>query len=142
MANLISSRAQLARQYMSRLQQSFRSGAVEDGGFSPLDNKFLNKLTLYIEDNLSSENLDINSMASYMNVSMSSLYRKLKSLTGISANDYVRKIKLRKAAEMLASGEFNVSETAWNIGISSFSYFRQIFKEEFGCTPSEFKKKS
>ena len=141
-ANLISSRAQLARQYMSRLQQSFRSGAVEDGGFSPLDNKFLNKLTLYIEDNLSSENLDINSMALYMNVSMSSLYRKLKSLTGISANDYVRKIKLRKAAEMLASGEFNVSETAWNIGISSFSYFRQIFKEEFGCTPSEFKKRS
>ena len=85
--------------------------------------------------------LDINNMASYMNVSVSSLYRKLKSLTGVSANDYVRKIKLRKAAEMLSSGEFNVSETAWNIGISSFSYFRQIFKEEFGCTPSEFKKR-
>ena len=47
-------------------------------------------------------------MASYMNVSMSSLYRKLKSLTGISSNDYVRKIKLSKAAEMLASGELNV----------------------------------
>ena len=127
---------------MSRLNNPSAPAAGEDNGFSPLDNKFLNKLTLYIEDNLSSENLDINNMASYMNVSVSSLYRKLKSLTGISANDYVRKIKLRKAAEMLASGEFNVSETAWNIGISSFSYFRQIFKEEFGCTPSEFKKKS
>lgn len=141
-ANLIFSRAQIARQYLKRLNNFSAPKVEEDSGFSPLDNKFLSKLSSYIEDNMSSETLDINNMASYMNVSVSSLYRKLKSLTGVSANDYVRKIKLRKAAEMLSSGKFNVSETAWNIGISSFSYFRQIFKEEFGCTPSEFKKKS
>lgn len=140
-ANLIFSRAQIARQYLKRLNNFSAPKVEENSGFSPLDNKFLSKLSSYIEDNMSSETLDINNMASYMNVSVSSLYRKLKSLTGVSANDYVRKIKLRKAAEMLSSGEFNVSETAWNIGISSFSYFRQIFKEEFGCTPSEFKKK-
>lgn len=141
-ANLLFSRAQIARQYLKRLNNFSAPKVEENSGFSPLDNKFLSKLSSYIEDNMSSEMLDINNMASYMNVSVSSLYRKLKSLTGVSANDYVRKIKLRKAAEMLSSGEFNVSETAWNIGISSFSYFRQIFKEEFGCTPSEFKKKS
>ena len=141
-ANLIFSRAQIARQYLKRLNNFSAPKVEESSGFSPLDNKFLSKLSSYIEDNMSSETLDINNMASYMNVSVSSLYRKLKSLIGVSANDYVRKIKLRKAAEMLSSGEFNVSETAWNIGISSFSYFRQIFKEEFGCTPSEFKKKS
>lgn len=141
-ANLIFSRAQIAHQYLKRLNNFSAPKVEENSGFSPLDNKFLSKLSSYIEDNMSSETLDINNMASYMNVSVSSLYRKLKSLTGVSANDYVRKIKLRKAAEMLSSGEFNVSETAWNIGISSFSYFRQIFKEEFGCTPSEFKKKS
>ena len=141
-ANLIFSRAQIAHQYLKRLNNFSAPKVEENSGFSPLDNKFLSKLSSYIEDNMSSETLDINNMASYMNVSVSSLYRKLKSLTGVSANDYVRKIKLRKAAEMLSSGKFNVSETAWNIGISSFSYFRQIFKEEFGCTPSEFKKKS
>lgn len=141
-ANLLFSRAQIAQQYLKRLNNFSAPKVEENSGFSPLDNKFLSKLSSYIEDNMSSETLDINNMASYMNVSVSSLYRKLKSLTGVSANDYVRKIKLRKAAEMLSSGEFNVSETAWNIGISSFSYFRQIFKEEFGCTPSEFKKKS
>lgn len=141
-ANLIQSRSQLARQYMHQFNSPSDPGEKQDNGFSTLDNKFLQKLTAYIEENLSSEDLDINSMAAHMNVSISSLYRKLKSLTGVSANDYVRKIKLRKAAEMLSSGEFNVSETAWNIGISSFAYFRQIFKEEFGCTPSEFKKRS
>lgn len=141
-ANLILSRSQLARQYMHQINSPAGPGPKQDNGFSPLDNKFLQKLTAYIEENLSSEELDISSMAAHMNVSVSSLYRKLKSLTGVSANDYVRKIKLRKAAEMLSSGEFNVSETAWNIGISSFAYFRQIFKEEFGCTPSEFKKRS
>ena len=141
-ANLIYSRTLIAHQYLKRLNNFSAPKVEESTGFSPIDNKFLNKLSLYIEDNMSSETLDINNMASYMNVSVSSLYRKVKSLTGVSANDYVRKIKLRKAAEMLSSGEFNVSETAWNIGISSFSYFRQIFKEEFGCTPSEFKKKS
>lgn len=141
-ANLIQSRSQLARQYMHQINNPAAAEPKQDNGFSPLDNKFLQKLTSYIEENLSSEELDISNMAAHMNVSISSLYRKLKSLTGVSANDYVRKIKLRKAAEMLSSGEFNVSETAWNIGISSFAYFRQIFKEEFGCTPSEFKKKS
>ena len=75
-----------------------------------------------------------------MNMSPSTLYRKLKGLIGISANEYIRKIKMRKAAEMLASGQYNVSETSWNVGISSVIYFRQCFKEEYGVSPSEYRK--
>ena len=74
-------------------------------------------------------------------MSPSSLYRKLKGLIGISAIEFIRKIKMRKAAEMLASGNFNVSETTWNVGINSMIYFRQCFKDEFGMSPSEYKKK-
>lgn len=68
------------------------------------------------------------------------LYRKLKGLVGIAANEYIRKIKMRKAAEMLASGQYNVSETSWNVGIGSIVYFRQCFKEEYGISPSEYRK--
>lgn len=139
-SNLIESRRRLADTYLSSVDGRERKQGPETSVFSPLDNDFMKKLTAYIEDNLASESLDMESLASNMNVSVSSLYRKVKSLIGITANDYIRKIKMKKAAEMLTSGNFNISETAWNVGISSLAYFRQCFKDEYGCTPSEYRK--
>lgn len=138
--NLIESRKRLAGMYLSTVGRHEKDLEPETDVFSPLDNNFMKRLTSYIEDNLASESLDMESLASKMNVSVSSLYRKVKSLIGISANDYIRKIKMKKAAEMLTSGNFNISETAWNVGISSLAYFRQCFKDEYGCTPSEYRK--
>jgi len=109
---------------------------------SPLDSEFLNKVTKYIEDNIGSEDLDIGSLAANMNMSISSLYRKMKSLVGISAIEYIRKIKMKTAAKMLASGEYNISETAWNVGMNSMTHFRQYFKAEYGMSPSEFRRLS
>lgn len=139
-SNLLESRRKLADAYLSSVGSNEKRIEPTANVFSPLDNNFMKKLTAYIEDNLASESLDMENLASNMNVSVSSLYRKVKSLIGISANDYIRKIKMKKAAEMLISGNFNVSETAWNVGISSLAYFRQCFKEEYGCTPSEYRK--
>ena len=139
-SNLIESRRRLADTYLSSVDGRERKQGPETNVCSPLDNDFMKKLTAYIEDNLASESLDMESLASNMNVSVSSLYRKVKSLIGITANDYIRKIKMKKAAEMLTSGNFNISETAWNVGISSLAYFRQCFKDEYGCTPSEYRK--
>ncbi len=141
-SNLIESRRKLANTYLHSISGEGKPDAPAEKLFSPMDNGFMKKLTAYIEDNLSSENLDMENLASNMNLSISSLYRKVKSLIGITANEYIRKVKMKKAAEMLASGEFNVSETAWNVGISSMAYFRQCFKEEYGCTPSEYKKRA
>jgi signal transduction histidine kinase/ligand-binding sensor domain-containing protein/CheY-like chemotaxis protein/AraC-like DNA-binding protein len=138
--NLLESRKNLARQYIDSNPEN-QPMKVALGGFSSIDNEFLQKITNYIEDNLLSDDLDIGSLAEKMNMSPSSLYRKLKGLIGISAIEFIRKIKMRKAAEMLASGNFNVSETTWNVGINSMIYFRQCFKDEFGMSPSEYKKK-
>ena len=138
--NLLESRKNLAKQFFNSAPENHSTELIQNG-FSSIDNEFLQKITSYIEENLSSDDLDIGTLAEKMNMSSSSLYRKLKGLIGISAIEFIRKIKMRKAADMLASGNFNVSETAWNVGINSMIHFRQCFKEEYGMCPSEYKKK-
>ncbi|MFA5441464.1 MAG: response regulator, partial [Bacteroidales bacterium] len=138
--NLLESRKNLAKQFFNSVPENHSTELIQSG-FSSIDNEFLQKITCYIEENLSSDDLDIGTLAEKMNMSSSSLYRKLKGLIGISAIEFIRKIKMRKAADMLASGNFNVSETAWNVGINSMIHFRQCFKEEYGMCPSEYKKK-
>ena len=113
---------------------------VAQANLSRLDNEFLHHLTALIEENLSSDKLDVSFLAENMNMSVSTLYRKLKGLVGISANKYIRKIRLHKAAELLSSGGYNVSEAAWNVGINDIIYFRQSFRDEFGVAPSEYRK--
>jgi len=122
--NLLESRKNLAKQFFNSVPENHSTELIQNG-FSSIDNEFLQKITSYIEENLSSDDLDIGTLAEKMNMSSSSLYRKLKGLIGISAIEFIRKIKMRKAADMLASGNFNVSETAWNVGINSMIHFRQ-----------------
>lgn len=137
--NLLESRQRLAEQFGNSISKREDQEAVTSS-FQAIDNAFVNKITDLIEENISSENLDVSWLAENLNMSVSTLYRKMKSLLGLSANEYIRKIRMRKAAEMLLSGNFNVSETAWNIGINSLIYFRQCFREEYGCSPSEYRR--
>ena len=138
--NLLESRRHLADLFGNALQDR-KEQEVAESSFLAIDNDFVRKITDLIEENLSSENLDVTYLADHLHMSASTLYRKMKALLGISANEYIRKIRMRKAAEMLASGNFNVSETSWAIGINSLIYFRQCFKEEYGCSPSEYRKR-
>lgn len=105
-----------------------------------LDNEFLEKINKLIEDRLSSEKIDIGYLSDNMCMSKSTLYRKMKALTGLSTNEYVRKIKMRYAERLLLEGRYNISEVAFKVGINSVVYFRQCFKEEFGVLPSDYLK--
>ncbi len=137
--NLLESRRRLTDRFGSLIQEPRADGPLP---FLAIDNDFIRKVTDLVEENLSSEDLDVGSLAGQLNMSASTLYRKMKALTGLSTNEFIRKIRMRKAAEMLSSGNFNVSETAWNIGINSLIYFRQCFKEEYGCSPSVYRKRA
>src|SRR5690606_40451383 len=64
----------------------------------------------------------------------------LKGITGKNINQLVRKIRVRKAAELLKTGKYNVTEVSFMVGINSAIYFRQCFKEEFGMLPSAYQK--
>ena len=97
-------------------------------------------MTEIIENNLETEKLDIAFIAEKMCMSHSTLYRKIKGLTEMSANEYIRKIKMRKSLSLMKDG-YSISEIAFMLGFSSTAYFRQCFKDEYGMSPTEYQKK-
>ena len=97
---------------------------------------FLDKLDNLILQNLLQTDLDVNFIAQEMCVSYSTLHRRIKSLTGITANEYVRKHRLTKAMQLLRDGH-NATEVAMQCGFNSPSYFTRCFKAEYGILPSE-----
>lgn len=106
-----------------------------------LDNDFLQKFNGIVEENLSSDKVDVGYIADKLCMSNSTLYRKVKALTGLSTNEYIRKIKMQHAEQLLLEGKYNISEIAFMVGMNSTVYFRQCFKEEFGVVPSDYIKK-
>ena len=106
-----------------------------------LDQQFLSKINNLIEERISSDKIEISYLAEGTNISQSTLYRKMKSLTGISANEYVRKYKMHYAERLLLTGKYTISEVSYMIGMSSQSYFRKCFKDEFNVNPSDYQKR-
>jgi signal transduction histidine kinase/DNA-binding response OmpR family regulator len=136
--SLLDLRKRLAKQIIS---DNYDVGlSKETLKMGKLDTEFLEKLTKLIEDNLSMENLDITFLTQNMNMSSTTFYRKVKGLTGISTNEFIRKIKLKNSSRLLLSGDYNVSEAAYMTGFNNLSHFRKSFKREFGMTPSEYQK--
>ena len=105
-----------------------------------LDKEFLNKLTQIVDENLIEKDLSINFLTEKMNMTPSTLYRKIKGLTGLSGNEFIRKYRLQKAMKLMTQEGYNISETAYACGFSDSNYFRSCFKQEFGMTPSEYLK--
>lgn len=106
-----------------------------------LDRVFLERIDTLIEERLATEKIDIGFLSDRMCMSNSTLYRKMKAITGMSANEYIRMIRMRFAEQFLLEGKYSITEIAFKVGFSNTNYFRQCFKEEFGCNPSEFLKK-
>ena len=78
-------------------------------------------------------------LASELNMSHSSFHRKLKGLTGLTPVEFVRLIRLKKAAVLLSSGSYRVNEVAYMVGFCKPSYFSALFKKQFGVLPKDFK---
>jgi len=143
--NLLESRKKLITQFQTQSvpgnQADLREKRIVIAeALSKLDNEFIEKITLLIEENLSSEKIDITYLSDKMCMSGSTLYRKMKALTGLSTNEYIRKVKMQNAERLLLEGKFNISEIAYKVGMNSTGYFRQCFKEEFGVSPSDYLK--
>ena len=106
------------------------------------ENSFVRDFVTIVESSIQNELLDAGMLADKMNMSQSTLYRKLKGLTGKNINQLVRKVRIQKAAQFLQSGQYNINEVSLMVGINSAIYFRQCFREEFGILPSEYQKKN
>ena len=116
--------------------------SLESLAYPSADKKFLQSIIDNIEQHLAESDYDIEQLSTEMNMSKSTLYRKIKTMTGMSALDLIRNVKMKRACMMLLSRQQNISEVAYALGFNSPKYFTKCFKEEFGVTPSEYLQKS
>lgn len=115
--------------------------SITNSGMSQADKTLLDKITRSIEENLTDPNFGVEMLADQVNLSRSSLHRKLKDLIGTSPTDFVRLIRLKKAADLITEGSYRIGEVCYIVGINSPSYFIKIFQKQFGMTPKEFEKR-
>ncbi|GHV23609.1 hypothetical protein FACS189428_7340 [Clostridia bacterium] len=99
------------------------------------DEKFLSEITKIIEERIDDPDLNVNSLSTLSAIGSKQIYRKLKQLTGMSPVEYIRSIRMKKAAMLLSQNKFTVSEVMYMVGFSSSSYFSKCFQAEFGTMP-------
>lgn len=132
--NLINSRNMLKELYAKKV--FLGSGNFEIKSF---EEEFLFKLVKLVEDNISNSQFNNDELANMMFMSRSTFYRKLKAVTGMSGNEFIRTTRLNYASKLLASGKYSVTEAAFESGFNDIKYFRKRFQDQFGVTPSEYK---
>ena len=107
------------------------------------DETFIQRVIRIVETNMSDPSFDVNALSEAVNMSQTRLYRKLKSLTGMTIKEFIQGLRIRKAAALLLSREDkNISEIAYEIGFNDPNYFGKVFKAMYGMSPSEYIKKN
>jgi YesN/AraC family two-component response regulator len=103
-----------------------------------LDQDFLEEIIKYTEENILNTESSVEDLASHLLMSPGHTWRKVKSLTGLSTNEFIRTIKLKKAIKIMEEGNLNISEIAYKVGFSSPAYFTKCFRKQYGKSPSSF----
>jgi signal transduction histidine kinase/CheY-like chemotaxis protein len=129
---LIESRKQLQERYSQELILIPQDFEVPD-----LDKEFLEKVQKVMESQLSNSEFTADDMASQLAVSRMQLYRKLKSITGLSSLEYIKNYRLQTARVLLSSSKLQVAEVAYSVGFNNAKYFSKCYKELFGMLPSQ-----
>lgn len=106
-----------------------------------LDEKLIEKAIKYVEDNISRSNFSVEELSRGLGMSRVHLYKKLLQITGKTPIEFIRVIRLKRAAQLLRESQLHVSEVAYEVGFNSPRYFSRYFKEEFGMLPSEYQEK-
>jgi signal transduction histidine kinase/DNA-binding response OmpR family regulator len=133
--NLLKNRVHERQNFISTPLAHFRSVAM-----NKTDEDFLKKLHSTLIENISENDLSVEKVAELMGISVSTLYRKVKALTDLNTIEYIRLVRLKKAAELLTEGNYRINEISYLVGFSSPSYFATSFQKQFGLSPSQFSK--
>ncbi|MDR2804177.1 MAG: response regulator [Dysgonamonadaceae bacterium] len=133
--NILQSREQLRKTVCSP------DTRIEETSYtSELDIEFLDKAIHIIETEITNPEFSIREFCSLLAMSRTSVYNKLKSLTGQAPNDFIRILRLNRAKEFLESGKYTVSEVSYRVGFTDPKYFSTSFKKQFGVSPSKIDK--
>ena len=127
------------RKLEHKLRLETLSEPAKDSGIMSYEEKFLSNITHLIEDNISNTDLNVSLLSEMADISAKQLYRKIKQLTGKTPVEYIRSIRMKKAAILLSNGTFSIAEVMYLVGFSSPSYFSKCFQTEFGKAPKEWK---
>lgn len=130
LAQLITSRQIMFNKFYNGITKNAKAKTTT------LDNEFIQKALNYINENISETELSVEVLASKVFLSRSQLYRKIKTLTGVSVNEFIRNFRLEKAKELIELGNDNINEISYKVGFSSPSYFTKCFKEKYGYLPT------
>jgi AraC-like DNA-binding protein len=130
--NLIENRQKLKERYQKEINLDPQNIAI-----SNLDEAFLKKVLNYIEQHIADPELSVELLSQEVAMSKSLFYKKIKSLTNLSGVEFIRSVRLKRAAQILAQGQSTVNEVAYMVGFSDVNYFRKCFKEQFNYTPKE-----
>ena len=102
------------------------------------EERFLKKIVEIVENHIADPDLDIERFAAEAGVSRMQLYRKLSALTDMTVKEFIRDIRLKRAAQLLLQKTMNVSEIAWATGFRDVSHFRKCFRQKFGMSATEY----
>ncbi len=126
-----------------RLQERFQQGS----GFlknsievNSVEERFLQKAIAVVEENMDNVDFKIDGFAAQLHLSRVHLHRKLKAITGMNATEFVRNLRLERAAQLLDQDADSVAQVAYRVGFNNLSYFAKCFREKYGRAPSRFKK--
>ena len=102
------------------------------------DEEFLNKVLKLLEENISNSEFNVNQFAAEIGMSTPIFYKKIKALTGLTVNNFVKSIRLKRAVQLLNQNAGNISEVAYMVGFNDAKYFSKEFRKQFGKTPSSY----
>lgn len=108
---------------------------------TPLDEQFINKAKKYVEENISRSDLSVEELSRALGMSRVHLYKKILKLTEKTPIEFIRILRLKRAAQYLRESQLNISEIAYKLGFNNPKYFSRYFQEEYGMPPSEYQKR-
>lgn len=143
--NLLARRQKLRQFYCDHLMDinppKVENEEEEVDVMSQQDRRFLEQLTNFMERNIDNGELVVDDLVHEMAVSRSVFFKKLKSLTGFAPIEFIKEMRVKRAAQLIETGEFNMTQISYMVGINDPRYFSKCFKQRFGMTPTEYREK-
>jgi YesN/AraC family two-component response regulator len=141
--NLLAAKERIRKQYATLLSMPDKEPVAEETAepkpaLHPLDEAFLVELIRLVEAHLDKTDFGVAMLSKLVGMSQPVLLKKIKAITGMSANDFVKSLRLKKACRLLLENRYTVYEVAYMVGYEDSKYFGREFKKEFGKTPTEF----
>ncbi|MFA5972241.1 MAG: two-component regulator propeller domain-containing protein [Lentimicrobiaceae bacterium] len=146
--NILNQRRKLHETFLANLSSNLSNQTSKVFSTDPslpviesFDEKLLVKVMEIMEKNMDNSDLTVDQLVSKIGIGRSVFFKKLKSLTGIAPIEFIREVRIKRAAQLIETGEFTISQVTFMVGNNDPRYFSRCFKQKFGMTPSEYKEK-